>query len=219
MTNSHQCILALTLLFFVCLGAANLVPNQMSGNSAMTADDLLFGSPIQDRAVEPANNLELLNQILGTDPVAGGQNSTEPDNSFSKQWREMFGNEMTPGSNLKDPNEQSGFMPSDLLDSMAKFDPFGSSGAVGATGNTAAPRGPLLKGAGLNSSGKGSPMSSFLSSSKQMAPVSETGKEKEKGKKAADLSSWFNLFSDLDPLANPDAVDKKNCKTEEERQC
>ncbi|CAG2102472.1 unnamed protein product [Medioppia subpectinata] len=37
-------------------------------------------------------------------------------------------------------------------------------------------------------------------------------------KKAEELSSWFNLFADLDPLANPDAIGKKADQIEE-RNC
>lgn len=40
-----------------------------------------------------------------------------------------------------------------------------------------------------------------------------------KGEKGSDMSAWFSLFSDLDPLANPDAIDKQNKKKEEDRQC
>lgn len=30
----------------------------------------------------------------------------------------------------------------------------------------------------------------------------------EPGKAASDLTAWFSLFADLDPLSNPDAVGK-----------
>lgn len=32
-----------------------------------------------------------------------------------------------------------------------------------------------------------------------------------------DMSAWYDLFADLDPLANPDALDSKTL--EEERSC
>lgn len=32
-----------------------------------------------------------------------------------------------------------------------------------------------------------------------------------------DMSAWYDLFSELDPLANPDALDSKTL--EEERNC
>ncbi len=36
--------------------------------------------------------------------------------------------------------------------------------------------------------------------------------------KKGDMSSWFNLFADLDPLANPDAVGKKSNEVDD-RNC
>ncbi|CAG2179488.1 unnamed protein product [Oppiella nova] len=41
---------------------------------------------------------------------------------------------------------------------------------------------------------------------------------KDKAKKTEELSSWFNLFADLDPLANPDAIGKKADQIED-RNC
>ncbi len=41
----------------------------------------------------------------------------------------------------------------------------------------------------------------------------KTSKEKQK----ADMSKWFNLFADLDPLSNPDAIGKTT--KEEDKNC
>jgi hypothetical protein len=41
--------------------------------------------------------------------------------------------------------------------------------------------------------------------------------EPPKQNKINDLAAWFNVFADLDPLANPDAVGKQ--ELEEQRNC
>ncbi len=44
-------------------------------------------------------------------------------------------------------------------------------------------------------------------------------KKKTSGRSDEDMSQWFSLFADLDPLSNPDAIAKttkeedKNCNT------
>ena len=40
--------------------------------------------------------------------------------------------------------------------------------------------------------------------------------KKEKGK---DMSAWYNLFADLDPLANPDAINSDNSEEIDDRNC
>ncbi|EDO48934.1 predicted protein [Nematostella vectensis] len=121
----------------------------------MSADDLLFGSPTREPMNQ--NDLDLLSDIMG------GSNSQQPSDSFSSQWQDMFGDSPAPqGGAAVDP---SGFMPSDLMDSLL-------------------------------------------------------GKNNKPGKgKKTDMSAWFNLFSDLDPLANPDAIGQGKKQTEEERTC
>lgn len=41
-----------------------------------------------------------------------------------------------------------------------------------------------------------------------------TGFADEAAGKSKDLSAWFNLFADLDPLANPDTVGKSDAEHE-----
>ncbi|XP_068751425.1 islet cell autoantigen 1-like [Montipora capricornis] len=198
----------------------------------MTADDLLFGSPTrEDKDAENKSDLDILNEILGGTGASGGQNTTESDNSFSKTWKDMFGDEpLEAAKPSQEPSESwsegshNFMMPSDLLNSMAKFDPFGdvpssvpSQEGIGkaSTGGI----GSLLSRPQLSSSQRQS--TQLVSQPKQAQGQSQTakGKEKGKGKKGSDMSAWFSLFSDLDPLANPDAIDKQKKKSEEERQC
>lgn len=39
-------------------------------------------------------------------------------------------------------------------------------------------------------------------------PNSNTAAQKTSNKSSKDMSQWFSLFADLDPLANPDAIGK-----------
>ena len=194
----------------------------------MTADDLLFGSPTrEDRGAKNKSDLDILNEILGANGASGGPNTTESDNSFSKTWKDMFGDEPIEAAQpTQEPNQswsQGGtnfMMPSDLLNSMAKFDPFGevpsSAPPQLGMGQASAGLGPLNRPQLPGDQRQGN---QALSEAKQARQPPGKGKEKGKGKKGSDMSAWFSLFSDLDPLANPDAVDKQNKKSEEDRQC
>ena len=194
----------------------------------MTADDLLFGSPTrEDRGTESKTDLDILNEILGSNGSA--MQGAENDNSFSKTWKDMFGDEpLEAAQPAQEPNQSwskggaNFMMPSDLLNSMAKFDPFGEvpSGAPPQQGT-----GMPSKSLGLlntpPATGSKHPQNLPPSQAKQapVPPGKGSEKGKGKGKKGADMSAWFSLFSDLDPLANPDAIDKQNKKSEEDRQC
>ena len=200
----------------------------------MTADDLLFGSPTrEDRGTESKSDLDILNDILGSNGSSAMQGA-ENDNSFSKTWKDMFGDEpLEAAQPTQEPNQswsQGGtnfMMPSDLLNSMAKFDPFGDvpSGTSGTPPQQAMGMGMPSKSLGLLSTppaaGGKRPHNPPPSQAKQASipPGKGNEKGKGKGKKGADMSAWFSLFSDLDPLANPDAIDKQNTKSEEDRQC
>lgn len=195
---------------------------------SMTADDLLFGSPTrEDRGTDNKSDLDILNEILGGSGSSGGQSTAENDNSFSKTWKDMFGDEpletMQPAQEPNQSWSQGGtnfMMPSDLLNSMAKFDPFGE---VPAAAPPQLGRGQASMGLGLSSQLPRNPRQGTVNQaplgSKQAQSLPGKAKEKGKGKKGSDMSAWFSLFSDLDPLANPDAIDKQTKKSEEDRQC
>lgn len=211
--------------------AAKQIPASGSSenNPSMTADDLLFGSPTrEDRGTESKSDLDILNEILGSNGSSAMQGA-ENDNSFSKTWKDMFGDEpLETAQPTQEPNQSwskggaNFMMPSDLLNSMAKFDPFGEVPSVA----------PPQQGTGMPSkslgllntppaAGSKHPQNVPPSQAKQapIPPGKGSEKGKGKGKKGADMSAWFSLFSDLDPLANPDAIDKQNKKSEEDRQC
>lgn len=204
---------------------AKQIPTPGGENApSMTADDLLFGSPTkEDRTQGNKSDIDILNEILGSN--GSSMQGVENENSFSKTWKDMFGDEPVgpaqPSS--QEPNQswsQGGsnfMMPSDLLNSMARFDPF-SEVPRGAPPQQAI--GAALKMSAPMQTGKhqeSRPGSKAKQASLLPGKVGEKGKGK--GKKGQDMSAWFSLFSDLDPLANPDAIDKQNKKSEEDRQC
>ena len=198
----------------------------------MTADDLLFGSPTrEDKGAENKSDLDILNEILGSTGAPSAQSVAESENSFSKTWKDMFGDEpLEAVEPTQEPSESwsegahNFMMPSDLLNSMAKFDPFGEVPSPvppqqGKEKTPAAGIGSLLSRPQLPTGQRQStqPASQSKQAKGQLLPTK--GKDKPKGKKGSDMSAWFSLFSDLDPLANPDAIDKQKKESEEERQC
>ncbi|XP_028408936.1 islet cell autoantigen 1-like [Dendronephthya gigantea] len=155
------------------------------------------------------------NSLQSTDDLLFG-NLSQPenpttDNSFTETWNKMFGNEQqqveAPSSqeNLGSPTK---FMPSDLIDSFASLDPYAPSSGFTlppqATGgleptNMQGPTPPLAPAAGQPSSGM---------------MRQNTAKPSD-----GNLSTWLNLFSDLDPLSNPDAIGQENQENDAKRSC
>uniref|UniRef100_A0A3P8UAR4 Islet cell autoantigen 1 n=1 Tax=Amphiprion percula TaxID=161767 RepID=A0A3P8UAR4_AMPPE len=133
------------------------------------------------------NHMALLNEILGGWSV--------DDSDFSREWTEVFG-ETEEGTSAasgrpaeSQQKENSFFLPSQLLDQS------------------------------LNN------LQSSVSGQKRLvSPVTQatehsSGANQNPSKPAVkgtskDLSAWFNLFADLDPLSNPDAVGKADTEHE-----
>ncbi|KAM4688181.1 islet cell autoantigen 1 isoform 2-T9 [Discoglossus pictus] len=137
------------------------------------------------------DEMRLLNEILNATSLDSGD--------LSKEWSEVFGDHifnvppMNPAPGDKEPNADSsaGFLPSQLLDQdMNDF----QSSFHGWTANSGAPMSP--------SPSQLAPASSNLNSDVNKIPP------KDVSKSTKDLSTWYNLFADLDPLSNPDAVGK-----------
>ncbi|XP_028516595.1 islet cell autoantigen 1 isoform X2 [Exaiptasia diaphana] len=189
-----------------------------SGATAgMTADDLLFGSP--SRQPTSQSDLDLLSDVFGDN-----QPSQVDQNSFSSKWNELFGDGPKPqipsqtipssASSAQAPNDNHpGYLPSDLMDSLLGMDPFGSPAD---TNRQQAASNSSTNGTSRNLlSGLSMPTKSSL---KSLTNIGKTSSGKEKPSKGGDQSAWFNLFSDLDPLANPDAIGQGK-KKEDERSC
>ena len=155
-------------------------------------------------------DLDILTDVLSNQNL--GITETEHNKSFSDQWQSMFGTgeteESTPSmsdllaqdlekgdstpkqpDNMVDANIKSDrmYMPSFLLEQMRKTDPQALKNGP--------PKGALSVKDSAKTSGK-------------------PGKGGDKGK---DMSAWFNLFADLDPLANPDDIgDSKDGQNEKQ---
>ena len=180
----------------------------------------MFGSPNRKLDGSVKTELDILSDVLSNQEL--GITDSEQDRSFSGQWQSMFGGDQQqetsggagglldddflgasglgglgslgaspataeatngagggkPGNNMVDANIKSDrmYMPSFLMDQMRKTDP------------------QALK--------NGPPKSALA--------VRDSDKNSFKGEKGSakgkDMSAWFNLFADLDPLANPDDV-------------
>ncbi|XP_072548512.1 islet cell autoantigen 1 [Salminus brasiliensis] len=135
------------------------------------------------------DNLSLLSEILGS-------SSLEEEGDFSREWREVFGEDecvesgSTSGTaGLADVQleEEKGsfFLPSRLLDE--NFHNLQSAVSGWATGNPQSTGGLTEQPTGANQ-------------------ISSKPKARDTPGTIKDRSAWFNLFADLDPLTNPDAV-------------
>ncbi|XP_041843007.1 islet cell autoantigen 1 isoform X2 [Melanotaenia boesemani] len=138
---------------------------------------------------EEKDSLALLNEILG------GLSVDEGD--FAQKWTEVFGepDEATSsafaGSAESQQKEKAFFLPSQLLDQSLK-----TSSISDWAGNIPQP---VTQAAEHPSGATQNPSKPAL---------------KETMGKSKDLSAWFNLFADLDPLSNPDAIGKTNAEDE-----
>lgn len=123
-----------------------------------------------------SDGLSLLDEILGS--------SSLEDGGFSQEWREVFGEDedlsCSNGAETQITDEEADFfLPSKLLDQNMNNLQSTVSGSLSA----------ILQ---------NNPGSSSVAGQNSSKPaVNESSK---------DLSAWFSLFADLDPLANPDAI-------------
>ncbi|XP_005388156.1 PREDICTED: islet cell autoantigen 1 isoform X2 [Chinchilla lanigera] len=133
------------------------------------------------------DDLVLLNEIFNASSLEEGE--------FSKEWAAVFGDsrlkEPAPTGALGEPDAKfqtgSGFLPSQLLEQNMKD----------------------LQASlqGWSESSVSSPPTPW-SAPQASSPSDNSPVLKEPAKAASDLTAWFSLFADLDPLSNPDAVGK-----------
>ncbi|XP_044216405.1 islet cell autoantigen 1 [Thunnus albacares] len=140
---------------------------------------------------EEKDSMALLNEILG------GMSVDEGD--FSREWTEVFGeaeegtSSASTGPTEAQQKENSFFLPSQLLDQSLNNLQSSLSDWAGIIPQPVAPTTEHSSGANQNPP--------------KPAVKDTTGTSK-------DLSAWFNLFADLDPLSNPDAVGKTDTEHE-----
>lgn len=137
------------------------------------------------------DDMVLLNEILNASSLEEGE--------FSKEWTAVFGQvtDLAMNSSAGDGDNTSavastpsGYLPSQLLDqNMNDL----QSSLHGWAANSASPLSipqPAQKPNSLNVNANKTPMKG------------------EPTRNPKDLTAWFSLFADLDPLSNPDAVGK-----------
>ncbi|XP_028381247.1 islet cell autoantigen 1 isoform X1 [Phyllostomus discolor] len=168
-----------------------------SSTHSMCSDELLNIKPVEGACLGPMaetaelegadrDDLLLLNEIFNASSLEEGE--------FSKEWAAVFGDSrlkepapaVAPGEPDPKPQTGSGFLPSQLLDQNMK-DLKASLQGWSERNVRPPPPGPAPKAHRPN----------------DHSPV-----VKEPAKAASDLTAWFSLFADLDPLSNPDAVGK-----------
>ncbi|CAD5116951.1 DgyrCDS5791 [Dimorphilus gyrociliatus] len=159
-----------------------------------TVKDLLSSDDIEEDDNDK-DDMDILNDILAP---SGGDD-------LAKEWKSVFGDEPilpTPSTsaNVKGNSEVdsfSSFLPSHLLDTQppAYADALAQQRA---TANLMS-QPPTMP---MRLSAQQSPVAAGKSSAKPLPLAS-------KDKKKQDMSAWFNMFADLDPLANPDAIGRK----------
>ncbi|XP_055927407.1 islet cell autoantigen 1-like [Argiope bruennichi] len=160
---------------------SNTQPTQHSYvDNSESSSDLLTGK-LDDDAYK--SDLELLNEILGSN--CDSSNSSLSDSHFQNDLSSGLPmNEESDRNNffasLQNNSQTSYFLPSQLLD-MTK---------------------------GCNASQIDNFESSSSSVTNSTKGIENNSSERNK-KGKQDMSSWYNLFADLDPLANPDLIGKK----------
>ncbi|KAM8967571.1 islet cell autoantigen 1 isoform 2-T2 [Pelodytes ibericus] len=143
-----------------------------------------------DFAFGEKDDMQLLNDILSASSLESGD--------LGKEWNAVFGDSLfgaqptSPEITEKEPSVESpsGFLPSQLLDQdMNDLLQSSMPGWAANAGTSESTSWPVLPSPNLNTNINKTPM-------------------KESTKTSKDLSTWYNLFADLDPLSNPDAVGK-----------
>lgn len=185
------------------------------GNDPITdkyADiDLLTEEPLEQVPSNRNEELDLLNEILNMP-------STVPEEPMD--YSSFFeGMDQAAGSSDggMDLSAQR-YLPSDLLDvsSMMERMPVPSAGDPSG--------GSVLQPQQMPGATEVEQMALHMASSKEQQPVKKNMMDSSKpqafskdGK--ADMTAWFNLFADLDPLQNPDTVGQQEGEEVEDRNC
>ncbi|XP_041934836.1 islet cell autoantigen 1-like isoform X5 [Alosa sapidissima] len=154
----------------------------------------------------------------------GGASASD---EFSREWQDAFGSFESPPTSLptgpsssqqpqggvvsgaapsspSQPPSPTGFLPSQLLDHSLSATGRWARGVKGSgsydTWGWATP--PMFQAAPLQA-----PSAAGLATAPQSSPLASVSAPKGG---ARDMSAWFNLFADLDPLSNPDAIGRSD---------
>uniref|UniRef100_A0A8D0BGJ8 Islet cell autoantigen 1 n=1 Tax=Salvator merianae TaxID=96440 RepID=A0A8D0BGJ8_SALMN len=149
-----------------------------------------FANSLEPEATDK-DDMVLLNEILNA--------SSLDDGEFSREWTSVFGEEPVADTatnpslgemeNSQSSTATSGFLPSQLLDQNM------NDLQASLQGWAACSVSPL-------------PAPQTTEKSSNQNTVINKPPTKEAASSSKDLTAWFHLFADLDPLSNPDAVGK-----------
>ncbi|XP_078519816.1 islet cell autoantigen 1 isoform X3 [Lissotriton helveticus] len=167
----------------------DLKPEEKAFCDEKAQKDSLTGS--SEPHMGDKDDMKLLNDIMNATSLDEGD--------FNKEWTAVFGNDLlsdhslnaASGDQEKSTVTSSGFLPSQLLDQNMNMTDLQSSLHGWETSNVAM---------------QAAPQPAQTMNSLNADVNKKTGQEAAKNPK--DLTPWFNLFADLDPLSNPDAVGK-----------
>ncbi|XP_066264490.1 islet cell autoantigen 1-like isoform X6 [Branchiostoma lanceolatum] len=154
----------------------------------------------------------------------------EGEDEFAQSWQAVYGNQPPPmqipgGLTGEGEGSMQQFLPSQLLEMQAAMSlgglPQGPGGPQGITPMQGVPGQPPLMPTAMP--GAAAPPGGQQQQNMPGQQPNQQQPQEQKGKpgKGAgkDMSAWFNLFADLDPLANPDAIGRKEGENQEERNC
>ncbi|XP_069067813.1 islet cell autoantigen 1 isoform X1 [Pleurodeles waltl] len=201
----------------------DLKPDEKAFCEENAQKDAFAGSP--EPHMGDKDDMKLLNDIMNATSLDEGD--------FSKEWTAVFGDDLlsdhslsaASGDQEKRTVTSSGFLPSQLLDQNMNMTDLQSSLHAFSMGQGVSPLQPLdnfilsdcilpfhkehICPQGWETSSvatQAAPQPAQTMSSLNTDVNKKTGQEAAKNPK--DLTPWFNLFADLDPLSNPDAVGK-----------
>lgn len=166
--------------------SGKIIPSMEKLKTSKKDKDLLSGDLEPDDTDK--DDMTILNEILNAP-------STE-DDEFSAEWQAVFGEGRSAAglstNQNAEPNQHPDFMPSNLLDMNKQMSVLSLSAS--SSGTPPMQQGGRVMGPGQMPTGGAS------------HPQQPKPKGQKKGQQ--DMSAWFNLFADLDPLSNPDAIGK-----------
>jgi len=207
-----------------CLGSVPLQGHNARGEgtaaaaaatTTTTVDDLLFGSPSRKLDGSEKTDIDILSDVLTNQSLGITEAESQQNNSFSDQWQSLFGGGEEGGG---------GSSALDMLASPAPVEDFGKAGNIMDATNIKSDRMYMpsflleqMRKKDPQALKNGPPKSALsLKDSSKLPAGKEKGKEKSKGD---GMSAWFDLFADLDPLANPDEVGASQGVKNEKQAC
>ncbi|XP_033101671.1 islet cell autoantigen 1-like isoform X2 [Anneissia japonica] len=180
----------------------DLSPVTMDIPSEFNSVDLLVDEQMMERTEKERNDMALLNEILNTPSIPLYSEGAGPSEnlSFFGDFGSIMGEEGIP--------ESAQFLPSMLLDVNQSMDQLSLQTGLAATSQAT-----LQPTETVSQQNVQTPETPSQNSGPSNKVDSSKSKVFNKVSKS-DMSAWFDLFADLDPLANPDAIGKDGDKNQ-----